>query len=179
MKTFYLLLCMCLVFVACEEKHEEKDNSGFDKFLKNSETALANIQNWETETPDYSQYADDFVMASTAFGGRDSISLDDMKASDKEFLTMYDFKIASDSIVLLPGVDPATKKIDGSVRHYVGWEVTLPATDSTEAKSGVIQIYEYFVFNDDGKIIDQAGFGDFGGLMDHLHGADNKEEDKD
>jgi len=176
MKTFYALLCAVVLFAACEEKHEDHDDGAKDKFLKNSETAMANLKNWETETPDYSQYAADFVMASTAFGGRDSISLDDMKKMDAQFLAAYDFKIVSDSINFLPGVNPETKKMDGSVRHYTDWEVTLPATDSTEARSGVIVIYEYFVFNDAGKIIDQGGFGDFGGLMDYLHDDDDEDE---
>jgi hypothetical protein len=170
MKFIYSILGLSLLFMACEAK---VDNSADEAFVKNSETALANIKNWESETPDYSQYAADFTMASTAFGGKDSVSLDDMRKMDEGFLAMYDFKIASDSINLLPGVDPETKKMDGSVRHYLNWEVTLPATDSTEARSGIIQFYEYFVFNDEGKIINQAGYGDFGGLMKHLHGGGN------
>ena len=98
---------------------------------------------------------------------------------DEGFLSRYDFKIASDSINLLPGVNPETKKMDGSVRHYIDWEVTLLATDSTEARSGVLQIYEYFVFNENGKIVNQAGYGDFGGLMEYLHDDDDDEDEDD
>ncbi len=170
MKFIYSILCLSIVFAACEEKHEDHDDSAHEKFVKNSETVMANLKNWESETVDYSQFAADFVTAGTGQGSPDSISLDDMKKMDAEFLAMYDFKIVSDSINLLPGVDNETKKMDGSVRHYLDWEVTLPATDSTEARSGIIHFYEYFVFNDEGKIVDQAGYGDFGGLMGHLHG---------
>ncbi len=170
MKFIYSILCLSIVFAACEEKHEDNGDSAHDKFVKNSETVMANLKNWESETVDYSQYAADFVMAGTGQGSPDSISLDDMKKMDAEFLAGYDFKIVSDSINLLPGVDPETKKADGSVRHYLDWEVTLSATDSTEARSGIIHFYEYFVFNDEGKIVSQAGYGDFGGLMGHLHG---------
>ena len=140
---------------------------------------MANIKNWEAETMDYSQYAADFILGGTAFDSKDSISLEEMKVMDEGFLSRYDFKIASDSINLLPGVDPETKKMDGSVRHYIDWEVTLSATDSTEARSGVIHIYEYFVFNDDGKIINQAGYGDFGGIMEYLHDDDEEDDDDD
>ena len=174
MKAIYSILCVSIMFMACEPN---VDNSGHEKFVKNSETVMTNIKNWETETIDYSQYAADFVLGGTSFGSKDSISLDEMKVMDIEFLERYDFKIASDSINLLPGVDPETKKMDGSVRHYIDWEVILPATDSTEAKSGVIQIYEYFVFNEDGKIVNQAGYGDFGGLMDYLDDDDDGEDD--
>ncbi len=179
MKFIYSILCLSIVFAACEEKHEYHNDSAHEKFVKNSETAMANIKNWENETPDYSQYAADFLSSGTGYGAKDSISLDDMKKMDEEFLAMYDFRIASDSINLLPGVDPETKKMDGSVRHYLDWEVTLPATDSTEAKSGIIHFYEYFVFNDEGKIVNQGGYGDFGGLMGHLHGDDDGDGDED
>jgi len=179
MKFIYSILCLSIVFAACEEKHEYHNDSAHEKFVKNSETAMANIKNWENETPDYSQYAADFLSSGTGYGAKDSISLDDMKKMDEEFLAMYDFRIASDSINLLPGVDPETKKMDGSVRHYLDWEVTLPATDSTEARSGIIHFYEYFVFNDEGKIVNQGGYGDFGGLMGHLHGDDDGDGDED
>ena len=175
MKTIYSILCASIMFIACEPK---VDNSGNEKFVKNSETVMTNLKNWEVEKPDYSQYATDFILSGTGFGDKDSISLDEMKVMDKKFLERYDFKIASDSINLLPGVDPETKKMDGSVRHYIDWEVTLSATDSTEARSGVIHIYEYFVFNDDGKIVNQAGYGDFGVIMDYLH-DDNNDDDED
>ncbi|MBG7631351.1 MAG: hypothetical protein IZT56_13100, partial [Bacteroidetes bacterium] len=75
-------------------------------------------------------------------------------------------------IVLLPGVDADTKLADGSVRYYSNWEITKTATDSTEAKSGILKMYESFDFDKDGKIIYQQTFGDFTGLMMHLQ---NKE----
>jgi hypothetical protein len=55
--------------------------------------------------------------------------------------------------------------------------VTRPATDSTEARSGIIHIYEYFVFNKAGKIVNQGTYGDFGGLMDVLNDDDDDEGD--
>ncbi|RLD24147.1 MAG: hypothetical protein DRI70_08560 [Bacteroidetes bacterium] len=79
----------------------------------------------------------------------------------------------------MPGVDSETKKADGSVRHYLDWEVTLSATDSTEARSGMIHYYEYCVFNDEGKITNQGGYGDFGGLMERLHGDDDYDKGDD
>jgi hypothetical protein len=177
MKTLYALLCLSFLFAACEEKHEDHDNSAQKAFEKNSQTALANLKNWEAEKMDYSQYAADFTMAGTGQGTPDSVSLGDMKKMDAQFLAMYDFKIVSDSINFLPGVDPETKKPDGSVRHYTDWEVTRPATDSTEARSGIIHIYEYFVFDKAGKIVNQGTYGDFGGLMDVLNDDDDDEGD--
>ncbi|TDI76768.1 MAG: hypothetical protein E2O83_09045 [Bacteroidetes bacterium] len=177
MKFIYSILCLSIVFAACEEKHEYHDDSAHEKFVKNSETVLANLEGWQNESVDYSQYAADFVMQGTGYGESDSISLDDMIKMDKHFWASYDFKIVSDSINLLPGVNAETKKADGSVRHYTDWEVTLSATDSTEAKSGVIKLYESFDFNDEGKIIFQQTYGDFTGLMMHLHGGGDHDMD--
>ncbi len=89
-------------------------------------------------------YADDFYMYETAFSAeKDSISLDEMKAFDKEMWANYDFKMLIEP-VLLPGVKRGGTTPDGSVRHYIQWEITKPATDSTEATTGEIKLYESF-----------------------------------
>ena len=176
MKTIYFILCMSILFISCEPKVDNSANEAFDK---NSETVLANLKNWESETPDYSQYADDFVMRGTSFGSSDSLSLAEMKQMDSQTFAIFDFEIASDSINLLPGVNAVTKMTDGSVRHYTDWRVILPATDSTEERSGVIKIYESFDFDAEGKILYQQSYGDFGGIMDYLDGADEDDDDND
>ena len=103
-------------------------------------------------------------MLDTQFGAEsDSLSLSDVIEEDKKSWANADFKIVS-KINLLPGVSADTKLADGSVRYYGSWEITLPATDSTAAKSGVIRLYESFDFNEEGKIVYQQYYGDFGGL---------------
>ncbi|WP_199116259.1 hypothetical protein [Snuella sedimenti] len=171
----YFLFCACLLVVSCQPK---PDNSSKEAFEKNSKTVLANLEAWQNESLDYSQYAEDFVMKETGFGApKDSLSLQEMKESDKALWKNYDFKMLTNPPVLLPGVNADTKEPDGSVRHYSEWEVTLPATDSTEAKSGVIKLYESFDFNEEGKIVYQQIYGDFTGLMMHLHSNDAMEDD--
>jgi len=176
MKLIYSLLGLSLFVVACQPK---ADNSAKEKFEKNSQTVMANLRGFESENVDYSQYADNFFMAGTAFGSKDSLSLDEVKKSDKEMWEHYDFKLLDDPIVLLPGVNPETKEPDGSVRYYADWQVTLPATDSTEARSGVIHFYEYFNFDENGKIVHQGGYGDFGGLFGYLHDDDDHDDGED
>ena len=170
MKLLYSFLGLAILIVACQPK---ADNSAKEKFEKNSQTVMANLKGFEGENIDYSNYADNFIFMDTGFGSKDSLSLDDMKNMDKAMWANYDFKILTDPLVLLPGVNPETKMADGSVRYYADWQVTLPATDSTEARSGVIQFYEYFVFDENGKITQQGGYGDFGGLFGYLHGDDD------
>ncbi|MGM5470612.1 hypothetical protein ACS386_10065 [Flavobacteriaceae bacterium LMO-SS05] len=173
MKLFYSLLGLSIFLVSCQPK---ADNSANEAFEKNSQTVMANLKGFESENVDYSQYAADFVMRDTGFGAKDSLSLDEVKKSDKEMWATFDFKMVTEPN-LLPGVDADTKMPDGSVRHYSDWKVTLPATDSTEARSGVIKLYESFDFDKDGKIIYQQVYGDFGGLMRHLFGHDEDGED--
>jgi hypothetical protein len=167
MKKLFSILCLSLFIMSCQPK---PDTTADDLFKKNSETVLANIEGWQNENLDYSMYAKDFVMNETAFSAeRDSSNLEQMMADDKMLWEHYDFKILTNPPILLPGVDKDTKKADGSVRHYSDWEVTLPATDSTEAKSGVIKLYESFDFDADGKIVFQQVYGDFTGVMMYLH----------
>jgi len=173
MKLMYSLLGLSFLAVACQPK---ADNSAKEKFEKNAQTVMANIKGFENENVDYSAYADNFVMAGTGFGSKDSLSLDEVMKSDKELWEHYDFKMLTDPLVLLPGVNPDTKEPDGSVRYYGDWQITIPATDSTEARSGVIKYYESFDFDDDGKIIYQQGYGDYGGLFGYLHGGDDDDD---
>jgi hypothetical protein len=174
MKLLYSLLILALVVTGCKTETEDMGaNAAADEaFTKNSETVMANLMGWQNENLDYSMYAEDFVMRETAFSAeQDSTDLKSMMAMDKQMFDRYDFKLLTNPPVLLPGVNPETKMPDGSVRHYSDWEVTLPATDSTEARSGVIKLYESFDFNEEGKIRYQQVYGDFTGLMMHLNGG--------
>jgi hypothetical protein len=176
MKLMYSLLGISLFFVSCQPK---ADTSANDAFEKNAQTVKANLEGWQNENVDYSQYSKDFVMRETGFNSeKDSMNLDEMIQMDKQMWANYNFKMLTE-LNLLPGVNADTKLPDGSVRHYSDWEVTLPATDSTAARSGVIKLYESFDFDADGKIIFQQVYGDFGGLFGYLHDDDDGIEDMD
>lgn len=182
MKFMYAFLFLALVLYGCKEANENSANSDAtvdmsadELFKKNSETVMANLKGWQDENLDYSMYANDFVLLDTGFGvEEDSINLNDMREYDKTLWKNYDFKLLTDPPVLLPGVNPDTKKPDGSIRHYSDWEVTKVATDSTPAKSGVLSMYESFDFNADGKITYQQAYADFTGLMTYLHSTDDE-----
>ncbi|MFH4967890.1 hypothetical protein V8G61_06750 [Gaetbulibacter sp. M240] len=168
MKIFYSTLMLGLLLIACQPK---PDTSADDLFKKNAETVMKSIQNWQDEKPDYSLYADSAMAVNTSFGAQEDMIMilsEESKSNDKMMMEMYDFELLNSPPSFLPGVNPDTKKPDGSVRYYGAWKVTLPATDSTEAKSGILKIYESYDFNEDGKIIYQQGYGDFSGLMMYL-----------
>ncbi len=76
MKTLISIFCLLLVLVSCQPK---PDNSAQEAFDKNSQTVLANLEGWQNENLDYSQYAENFIMRDTGFGvANDSISLQEM-----------------------------------------------------------------------------------------------------
>ncbi len=170
MKQIIFYMCAVLILLSCAPP--PVDNSANETFEKNSKTVLDNLTGWQNENLDYSMYAEDFAMLETGFGSEnDSVSLTEMMENDKKMWQAYDFKMLNEP-VLLPGVNATTIIPDGSVRHYSQWKITLSATDSTEAKSGVINMYESFDFNEEGKIRYQQVYADFTGIMMHLHGQE-------
>lgn len=61
----------------------------------------------------------------------------------------------------LPGVNPETGQLNGSVRTYGTWR----GTNTESGKDFEILMYHYFTFNEEGKIINAGDFGDATGLM--------------
>ncbi len=168
MKHLITIALFSALLLSCQAENPE-EKAAKEAFESNSKTVMANLEGWQNENLDYSMYSPDFVMLDTGFGvEKDSMNLEEIKMYDKQMWEAFDFKLLTDPLVLLPGVNAETRKMDGSVRHYSNWQVTLPATDSTEARSGVIRLYESFDFDPDGKIIYQQVYGDFTGLMNHL-----------
>jgi hypothetical protein len=179
MKNTSILLAMAVVLFACQPQEKAEDPNAAAKavFERNAEVVMADMNNWVNETPDYSLYAENAYHLNTHFGAeKDSISVEEGKASDQQNLALFDFKIIGE-MSMLPGVNAQTKEMDGSVRTYLMWEVTRPATDSTSEKSGMLPVYHTFEFNEEGKIIRTAGYGDFSGLMGHLLGSGGEAEE--
>jgi hypothetical protein len=166
MKLTYSIVLAALVFVACKPKTDSVAN---DAFEKNSKTILAYIKGVQTEKVDYSSFSEDFKSLDTWFGAKDTIALIEFKANDIKMFKKFNFKLLDSVPVFLPGVDPLTKKVDGSVRYYSTWEISTEKTDSTEAKTGRLKMYDSYNFNADGKIIYQEGYGDYSGLINYLN----------
>jgi hypothetical protein len=165
MKLIYSVLFVSLLFASCKPKSESAANEAFEK---NSKTVLTYLQGVQNEKIDYSSFSKDFKSLNTWFGAKDTLSLDQFKIGDRENFKNFNFKLLDSVPVFLPGVNSLTKKVDGSVRIYSTWEISAEKTDSTEAKSGRLKIYESYDFDVDGKILFQQGYGDFTGLMMYL-----------
>jgi hypothetical protein len=167
MKFIHSILCLSILFIGCQPK---PDNSVNETFEKNSKTVLSYLEGFQNESLDYSVfYSKDFVWLGTDFESKDSLNLEELMANDKAIWKMYDFELLTSPVNLLPGVDVDTKLPDGSVRFYGEWKVTLPKTDSTEEKSGVMKLYESFGFDEEGKILYQGYYGDVSALFMFLN----------
>jgi hypothetical protein len=175
MKHLIYLVVLGLLFASCSTTETENDSSESDSsnadalFEANSKTVMTYLQGYQDENLDYAElYSADYIMRGTGQGSSDSITAEQVMENDAAFWAKYDYELDLEAINLLPGVNQDTKLPDGSVRYYGNWTVTRSATDSTEAKSAILKIYESFDFDEDGKIVFQQYYGDFGGLKKAL-----------
>jgi hypothetical protein len=165
MKLIYSVLFVTLLLASCKPKSDSAANEAFEK---NSKTVLTYFEGVQAEKVDYSSFSKEFKSLNTWFGAKDTLSLDQFKIGDSKALKNFNFKLLDSVPVFLPGVNSLTKEVDGSVRIYSTWEISTEKTDSTEAKSGRLKMYESYDFDADGKILYQQGYGDFTGLMNYL-----------
>ena len=168
MKKFKLILALAVVFgfiYSCNNSAVQKmsEKMGGDQsdhvcascaksadvkvtFENNSKTMQILFDSYANEAVEYSHFADDVVFRGTLLGSADSLGLDEIKGIHKEFFAKYDVKYMA-PFNYLQGVNAETGKADGSVRMYYAMQVT----NTANAKSVVIPIYESFDFNDEGK----------------------------
>ena len=158
MKKVVFILSLGLGLTSCQNLQE--DNNVQATFDANCETVRSSIDNFQNEVATYDEFSVDFVSAQTGYNPTgDSTSLDEMKENRTMWWAVYDAKLITD-LRLLPGVNPETNEVDGSVRYYGQWEVTKTATDSTDAASVIIPIYASYDFDEEGKILYAQTYGD-------------------
>ena len=158
MKKLILTLTVVLGLTSCQNLQE--DNNIQATFDANCETVRSSIDNFQNEVATYDEFSVDFVSSQTGYNPTgDSTSLEEMKENRTMWWAVYDAKLITD-LRLLPGVNPETNEVDGSVRYYGQWEVTKTATDSTDAASVIIPIYASYDFDKEGKILYAQTYGD-------------------
>ena len=141
MKNFIYVTFLSIVAFSCNPNQDAMKN-----FEENTKTMDILFESFANESVDYSKFADDVVFKGTLVGAKDSLSLDEIKAIHKELFAKYDFKYMA-PMKYLTGVNAETGVTDGSVRMYYAMEVT----NTDNAKSVIVPIYESFDFNDEGK----------------------------
>ena len=155
-KTIYFLTVILFVFACNSEVSVEVKNDNVSKiFEKNCETVIAYETAFCQENIDYEKfYSDKAIIKGTILGDKDSMYVADRKIAHQELWQKYDFSMTL--LNPLPGVNPETKKMDGSVRMYFNLTITLTENEN----SITIPMYESFDFDDEGKILFLQYYGD-------------------
>ena len=156
-KTIYLLtVILCISACNTEVAVEVTNDKESEIFEKNCETVRLYESAFCQESIDYKKfYSDNAIIKGTTLGAKDSMNVADRKAAHQEMWQKYDFSI-SQPLNLLPGVNPETKKMDGSVRMYFNLTITLTENEN----SITIPMYESYDFDDEGKILFMQYYGD-------------------
>jgi len=156
-KTIYLLtVILCISACNTEVAVEVTNDKESEIFEKNCETVRSYESAFCQESIDYEKfYSDNAIIKGTTLGAKDSMNVADRKAAHQEMWQKYDFSI-SQPLNLLPGVNPETKKMDGSVRMYFNLTITLTENEN----SITIPMYESYDFDDEGKILFMQYYGD-------------------
>ncbi len=161
MKSFIPFLLVFLSLISCKSN---KEIMAYQKFEKNSKTVMDYLEGFQNQQIDYSSYSNNFSSLRTAFGDSEETgTLDELKENNNMMFEVLQFKLL-EKPVFFSGVDPKTGIIDGSIKFYGNWEITLKKTSNTKEKTARIRVYESIDFDRDGKILFQQGYGDFSGL---------------
>jgi hypothetical protein len=178
MKYALTILFGCFLLVACQPTADSgesttEEDSVKEIFKRNSQTVLNYLEDWQNESVDYATYfSEDYQAWGTGFNETDTTRYADLPESDQGAWDRYDFELITDPLNLLPGVNVETKEMDGSVRYYGDWKVTSPASDSSDEKSGILRLYQAYVFNEEGKINLVLTYGDFTGVNSYLNSSE-------
>ena len=155
----YSILVIIAAFLFSCTTQNESNNTITDveqKFINNCNSAQAYLNDFVNESIDYKKFFNDTCkVRGTYFNSEGPTNVDDRISLHKEMWAKYDFAI-SDSINFLPGVNAATKEMDGSVRFYFDWTVS----NTENGKSITLPLYMSFDFDNNGKINFYQFFGD-------------------
>lgn len=128
-------------------------------FEANSATIAQVFEDFEAERDEFfAHFNADAIWRGTGLNAPDTVTLEQVTAKYKAAWAKYDYELISPTN-FLPGVNPQTKAVDGSVRGYFEWNISKAATDSTEAKSVRVKVYESFDFNPEGEIMYTQVYG--------------------
>ena len=156
-KTIYFLSIILFVSSCSSDVSlVEKDENIYKIFKENCETVIAYETAFCEENIDYEIfYSENAIIKGTMLGDKDSMYVADRMIAHQELWQKYDFSMSP--LNPLPGVNPETKKMDGSVRMY--FDITITLTEN--GNSVTMPMYNSFDFDDEGKILYLQYYGDF------------------
>ena len=149
-----LLLCTVILLTSCSGvQHPD--------FEKNVATAKQWFEVFVTEDLDatMSFFADEVEYQSAFYGGP-LMNREELREYYKGWQDAME-DITWEAENYLPGVDPETNLLNGSVRTYGHWS----GTNTASGKSFKGYWYHYLSFDENGKITEGGDFGDATGLV--------------
>ena len=149
------ILALCLLS-ACSSEPAQQNPS----YEQNVASMKAMFDGFQNKSIDPSLFAEDFVDVGTGFEEVDRNKADAMQQW-KMMTRVMDAELTN--AIYLPGIDTLTLALDGSVRYYGQWKMTMgEATQSLMA-------YGSMEFNEAGEIRNFAHYADwtatFGALL--------------
>jgi hypothetical protein len=166
MKNLLFASVISLLLISCGENEKKEDDASKKITAMNAlyEKNLAVLQSGFAafEKKDISSFAanvSDNVMWNGASYGDTVHTKTQWLQGLKYYIDNWD-SLQFNHAFYLPGIDSATRELDGSVRCYGRWDAVH--------KSGVkthVKYYATFDFNGDNKISSASEFFDVGGLM--------------
>lgn len=137
------------------------DHSASEAYQKNLATAKAAVQaHIDADYDAWLGYHSDDVAVWDAGYGTARMTGAEAAVSFAGHHDAFD-GISTTREVWLPGVDTLSLEADGSVRAYINWT----AVSKTNGNTVDLRAYHYWNFDDEGKINQEGGFYDAGGLM--------------
>jgi hypothetical protein len=156
MKKIAILFIISIIAFSCNNQHPD--------YYKNLETAKKLFQLHEVE--DYegqdALISSELVSEASLYGSEKMNKAQFMENVKGYHMAFDNLKYTAE--VWLPGTD-TLGIFDGSVRTYGVWTGTQTQTKKELNLKG----YWYFNFDDDGKVLGQGDYFDFGGMLDAVY----------
>ncbi|MGI9546153.1 MAG: nuclear transport factor 2 family protein [Flavobacteriaceae bacterium] len=162
MKKLFLILCLPLLIIACQEKAPEpmeaevaEVDPNLEKFHKNVETTKAFLQAFcdKDSTKMFSYASEDFLWSPPSVG-RDSLPRATWEEAMKGFMGAYN-DIEFTNGQYFAGLDD-NQKPNGDVRVYGLWKSKMAETGSEQR----LKWYAVLFFNEEGKAVHSAEWYD-------------------
>ena len=152
--TFIMLI---LLLASCSTPKQNPD------FEKNVELTKKWFEKWESEDLDYlaSQLSDDIEWQGAWYANKELYNTkDDVMSYISGWINaMEDIDYSPENF--LPGVDPETNMLNGSVRTYGTWT----GKNTASGKSFEVKFYHYFTYDNNGMLINGGDYGDATGTL--------------
>ena len=148
-----ILLFVLVTFVSCD------NNPNYEKNLATAKK-LFELHGEEKIEEQLSLISKDIKLYTPIYGANEPVGYDAYASIMKGYQDNFE-DVKYNAQAWLPGVDTLSLRPDGSVRTYGTWT----GKNSTTGKEINLTGYWYFNFDDEGKIITQGDFFDYGGMM--------------